>query len=328
MRPLLSIKSFSRFLILLLIVQLSVGFFAFPVNQARASGTTYYVDNCVNVGSDSYDGTEQTHTTGNTGPWLTIAKVNASTFNPGDSILFERGCTWREQLTVPSSGNASSSITFGAYGSGAMPEISGATILASGAWSQTTSSAGIIGPSSVSQANTKLSLANGAAFVDLGATINLAQYPAGSQIDICSVTNSSQCVSGYIKAAGTGETYGSELLPDPGMDNLSDFSFVNSTGTILTSGCQSGNCLQLTTTVENGYAIQNFTLSSGILVFGSAYVKAGTETSFCRTYLLDPSYNTMSPVSFPACPSAWTQETYYGTADETSSGFIQIYIRA
>jgi hypothetical protein len=29
-----------------------------------AWATTYYVDNCVNTGSDSYDGTEQTHTSG------------------------------------------------------------------------------------------------------------------------------------------------------------------------------------------------------------------------------------------------------------------------
>jgi parallel beta-helix repeat protein len=57
--------------------------------------------------------------------------VNTSTFNPGDSILFESTCTWREQLTVPSSGSAGSPITFGVYGTGAQPIISGADLLTS-----------------------------------------------------------------------------------------------------------------------------------------------------------------------------------------------------
>ena len=61
-------------------------------------------------------------------PWLTINKVNTLRFNPGDSILFQSTCTWREQLTVPSSGSAGSPITFGAYGTGAAPIISGADL--------------------------------------------------------------------------------------------------------------------------------------------------------------------------------------------------------
>jgi hypothetical protein len=124
-------KHLSRILILLLIVQVAIGVFAFPVNQAKAAGSTYYVDNV--AGSDSYDGLEQTHTTGNTGPFATIAHINSmgcgsgvGQLNPGDSVLFDSGETWREQLTVPCSGSAGSPITFGSYGSGAMPVISGA----------------------------------------------------------------------------------------------------------------------------------------------------------------------------------------------------------
>jgi hypothetical protein len=87
--------------------------------------TTYYVDNCVSVGNDLNKGTSPS------APWLTINKVNTSKFNPGDSILFQSTCTWREQLTVPSSGSAGSPIMFGAYGTGAAPIISGADILSS-----------------------------------------------------------------------------------------------------------------------------------------------------------------------------------------------------
>ena len=93
--------------------------------QPAPTGPTYYVDNCVVIGSDANNGTSTAT------PWLTINKVNASTFNPGDSILFESTCTWREQLTVPSSGSAASPITFGAYGTGAQPIISGADLLTS-----------------------------------------------------------------------------------------------------------------------------------------------------------------------------------------------------
>ena len=81
----------------------------------------------VTGGSDSNDGTA-----GN--PWLTISKVNSYTYTPGDQILFNRGDTWREQLTVPSSGDGSTGaghgpITIGAYGSGVKPIISGADVV-------------------------------------------------------------------------------------------------------------------------------------------------------------------------------------------------------
>ena len=89
---------------------------------------TYYVD--ATNGNDSNNGTSKST------PWKTISKVNSSRFNPGDQILFKRGETWREQLIVPSSGSPGSPITFGAYGSGSLPIITGADILASG-WTQT-----------------------------------------------------------------------------------------------------------------------------------------------------------------------------------------------
>ena len=95
-----------------------------------AWGVTYYVSNASPVGSDSNNGTSPST------PWLTIAKVNASKFQPGDSVLFNRGCTWREQLTVSSSGTSGNPITFGAYGSGVLPTITGADLLNS-AWTQT-----------------------------------------------------------------------------------------------------------------------------------------------------------------------------------------------
>jgi len=82
--------------------------------------TIYYVDTA--AADDNGAGTSEATA------WKTIAKVNASSFSAGDSILFKRGCTWREQLTVPSSGESGNPITFGAYGSGEKPVISKGTL--------------------------------------------------------------------------------------------------------------------------------------------------------------------------------------------------------
>jgi len=78
--------------------------------------TTYYVSN---AGSDGNNGlTPET-------AWQTIDHVNNRTFEPGDSILFRRGDTWRESLIVSSSGISNGWITYGAYGSGDKPRILG-----------------------------------------------------------------------------------------------------------------------------------------------------------------------------------------------------------
>ena len=80
--------------------------------------TTYYVD--ATNGNNLNTGTSETTA------WKTLAKLNASSFNPGDQIFLKRGELWREQLTVSSSGAINSPITLGAYGEGSLPQISGA----------------------------------------------------------------------------------------------------------------------------------------------------------------------------------------------------------
>jgi hypothetical protein len=84
---------------------------------------TYYVDAA--NGNDSNAGTSAS------APWQTIAKVNGSSFSPGDSVLLMRGDVWREQLNIPSSGSAGKVITFDAYGTGANPQINAADIVSS-----------------------------------------------------------------------------------------------------------------------------------------------------------------------------------------------------
>ncbi len=55
--------------------------------------------------------------------WQTVGKVNSSTFAAGDQVLFRRGETWHEPLTVPSSGAAGNPVVFGAFGTGDPPVI-------------------------------------------------------------------------------------------------------------------------------------------------------------------------------------------------------------
>lgn len=74
--------------------------------------TTYYVSPS---GSDANAGTNPA------APWQTVAKVDATTFNPGDQILFQRGGQWHESLNASSSGTVAAPITYGAYGSANLP---------------------------------------------------------------------------------------------------------------------------------------------------------------------------------------------------------------
>ena len=83
----------------------------------------YYIDSI--AGNDMNDG----HTPATA--WQTIAKVNATNFSPGDSILFKSGCTWSGiQLHPLGAGLPGQPITISKYGSGNLPLINGNTATA------------------------------------------------------------------------------------------------------------------------------------------------------------------------------------------------------
>jgi len=79
---------------------------------------TYYVSN---TGSDSNNGTSTSTA------WQTLAKVNSSNFVAGDQILFQKGGTFYGSITVKNSGTSGNPITFGSYGAGENPIITGFT---------------------------------------------------------------------------------------------------------------------------------------------------------------------------------------------------------
>ncbi len=88
---------------------------------AATSGTTmandYYLDSA--SGNDNNEGNSHAS------PWQTIAKLNATTFLPGDRILLKAGGVWAGMLHPSGSGKPAAPITLASYGEGAKPVIDG-----------------------------------------------------------------------------------------------------------------------------------------------------------------------------------------------------------
>ncbi len=348
-------------ILMLLLLETTTSLFLLPIKEATATGTTYYVDNTItdthtasaDPDCDTYNTVTYTCDagTGTTTAFATIADINAfSTLAAGDSVLFRKGQTWREQLTVPSSGSAGLPITFGAYGSGAKPIIDNTPDLpgwgTAGNWTNVTtyswtsqdsgfnlydtsnytytitdSILGVVASGSVTEANMKLSTVAGTAFVDFSAVGSLTPYLG----DLLVITDSlGKNITGYIKAAGTGETFGSEILTNPSFDaNTTGWSPQDSTLASIVGG-QSNNCLEITRTVGSAqYAYEIKTISVGILVKYSAYNKSGTsgnETAQLSLLQYGPTYLGLGNQTFISADS-WTQYTLYATPS-TASTFI------
>jgi len=98
--------------------------------------TDYYVKN---GGNDAADGLSDGNAWAYSPSMASASGVSdGTTLAAGDSVLFNKGDTWRETVTPASSGSAGSPITYGAYGTGNDPIISGGDILSTteGDWTQ------------------------------------------------------------------------------------------------------------------------------------------------------------------------------------------------
>ncbi|MDQ6419885.1 discoidin domain-containing protein [Paenibacillus sp. LHD-117] len=85
--------------------------------QAEESGVVYYVDAA--GGDDGQAGTSEGSA------WKSLNKVNATVFQPGDTILFKAGGAWKGTLYPKGSGAAGSPIRIDKYGEGPKPLIAG-----------------------------------------------------------------------------------------------------------------------------------------------------------------------------------------------------------
>jgi len=89
------------------------------VSEPAAPGFTGKVYYVANSGSNSNDGLSPET------PWKTLDHVATQPLLPGDAVLFHRGDTWREILSLWFSGTSDSWITYGAYGTGEKPRFLG-----------------------------------------------------------------------------------------------------------------------------------------------------------------------------------------------------------
>jgi len=85
------------------------------------SATTFYLD--CNGGNDGNSGTSPSTA------WKSLAKANATTFAPGDSLLLFTGCSWTGTLHPGGSGTAANVITLDQFGTGAKPRIDGGAVV-------------------------------------------------------------------------------------------------------------------------------------------------------------------------------------------------------
>lgn len=98
--------------IAILLIELAAIASIHAVPAGRAVAATYYLSA---TGNDSQSGTSPE------APWQSLDKVNATTFQPGDRILFKSGDEWKGVLHPKGSGTKDRWITLDRYGSGAKP---------------------------------------------------------------------------------------------------------------------------------------------------------------------------------------------------------------
>lgn len=95
--------------------------------QYFSYATNYYI---ASSGNDASDGKSTTTA------FQSIDRINQEVFQPGDSILFNRGDVFRGMLQINQSGSSSNVIYIGAYGTGSLPVLSGAEVVTG--WTNTT----------------------------------------------------------------------------------------------------------------------------------------------------------------------------------------------
>jgi hypothetical protein len=88
-------------------------------NAATPAAGTTFVD--ATAGSDANNGATPATA------WQTLAKVNATTFQPGNALCFKAGGAWTGALALKGSGSAAAPIVVDQFGAGAKPRIAAGT---------------------------------------------------------------------------------------------------------------------------------------------------------------------------------------------------------
>ncbi len=169
---------------------------------------------------------------------------------------------------------------------------------------------------SVTQANMKMSIVNGTAFVDFNVASVLTSN-IGAQLTI--TDHAGKNLVGYIKAAGTGETYGTENLPNTAFSNTTSVGPGSNSAVTSVVGGQSGNALQVAGTGGNSnpYASEAMTLISGGLYKFSSYFLKGTNDEG-SIYLQENSGAYTIYRRLYSSATSWTNISVYDTTTMTT----------
>jgi len=170
----------------------------------------------------------------------------------------------------------------------------------------------------VTQANMRLSAVDGTAFVDFSAASVLTDY-----LNHLLVVKDSagRVIQGYIKAAGTGETFGDELVTNGSFDSNTTGWTPQSCTLASIVGGQSGNCLEITRTgAAFQFAQGGLSTVVGRLYKMSGWVKSGTSGNesfrigiYVASYEIEAT-GTSSP--------SWTYYEKFGVVSGTTPVFI------
>jgi hypothetical protein len=165
----------------------------------------------------------------------------------------------------------------------------------------------------------KLSMVSGTAFVDFGVASSLTPY-FGDKLTI--TDSAGHHLTGWIKAVGTGETYGGQLLSNATFTTTAGLNAFGTTIVATTSGCFSAHCLQITYTT-NGQVWNPFTVAKGTLLKSSLYGKVGTADFLAM--VIQEAGGTYEQIQNFYYNGAWTNGTIYPTTDLTDTAWWQTY---
>ena len=216
-------------------------------------GMMYYVDG--SAGNDSNSGALSA-------PWKTITKVNASTFKPGDAVLFRGGQTFNGAIVSPTAGTPATPITFGSYGGGR------ATISSSTSNGFTsTNQDGII---------VRDLIFTGSASTNIGIYFNITSTALPQNIQAINCKVSGYGNSGILVWSTTAGFYTDVLLQDCVADNCCSIASAGAIGSagiwagynhanVRAINCTASNNAGATDTVNTGNGIKFSQISGGAI---------------------------------------------------------------
>ena len=239
--------------------------------------TTYYVSP---GGSDSNAGTSTT------APWATVTKVDATTFSPGDNILFQRGGEWHGLLIASASGTAAASITYGDYGTGTKPTFDGSDVVPNSSFTAITGTTYSIPISSVGNGNTNAYwvYANHTALLAATSLSSVESNPGsfyvdGTNVDVNTGTVSPSGSNVYtLGDRGAGTNANSSLIDSNG------FSYVTFNNLIGRETAEVGSGGSLAGGINDGYVYRiqggsNVTLTNIEGYYGSKHIIGAIDTT-------------------------------------------------